>query len=172
MWLCIDRVIQHSSIVYCWLPTSHCRYDCGAVQQQPRIGMRRLKATSENQRQAKSRRTQGARQEKLTRPEPLHSKRAIFDVFRCSISIKNKWKATLSFGASQHWCVQASIRFVWLESKIPSSNGVRHVPKSTFLMALKTCYFWRFPMLDFNQKQMKSYSVFWSISKLMCSSFD
>ena len=51
-----------------------------------------------------------------------HSKLATFDVFWCSISIKNKWKATLSFGASQHWCFQASIRFVWLESTKSTSR--------------------------------------------------
>ena len=82
-----------------------------------------------------------------------HSKRAIFHVSCCSFSIKNKWKANLSFGAPQHWCCQASIRFVWLESKNPSSNGVRHVPKWAFLKALKTCYFSCFLLLVFNQKQ-------------------
>jgi hypothetical protein len=34
-----------------------------------------------------------------------------------------------------------TIRLVWLQSKNPSSTGVRHVPNGTILKALKTCYF-------------------------------
>ena len=82
--------------------------------------------------------------------------RAIFHILCCSFSIKNKWKANLSLGASQHWCWQASSKVVWPEYKNPSSAGVRHVPNSTIFKALKTCYFPCFLMLAFNQKQMKS----------------
>ena len=74
-----------------------------------------------------------------------HSKRAIFHVSWCSISIKNKWKANLSLGASQHWCCQASIRFVWLELKEHVNGSLRPPlktpPKMTF-STLRQHNFW------------------------------
>jgi len=80
-----------------------------------------------------------------------HLKRAIFHVFCCSFSIKNKWKANLSLEASQHWCCQASIKLVWPEYKNPSSTGVRHVTKWAFSSDWKTAKF--APVTRIKQRQ-------------------
>ena len=49
-----------------------------------------------------------------------HSKRVFFHVSWCSISIKNKWKANLLLGASQHWCCQC-----WDQVCIAGVEGTR-----------------------------------------------